>query len=183
MDLKYKKLREKKFMLKDNESGYDKHIILKSFEMPNGMTENFFIDNNKSSVQIFAITPDEQVLCVRQFRAGPELVQLEIPGGGLEDGEDVQEAAARELLEETGYQGSPPQFLAALDYSPYSTGKRHMFFCVDCVKKKELDLDPNEFLEVVLVPIEQFRKLMVEGKVRGHDTAYMALDRLHRLSY
>ena len=58
-----------------------------------------------------------------------------------------------------------------------------MFMVTNCTKKKELDLDPNEFLEVVTVPIEQFRKLMVEGKVRGHDTAYMALDRLHRLSY
>jgi hypothetical protein len=55
--------------------------------------------------------------------------------------------------------------------------------CTECQKKKELDLDPNEFLEVVLVPLEQFRKLMIEGKVRGHDTAYMGLDRLHRLSF
>lgn len=178
--LDFKKVKEKHLKLKDPTSGYDKELVLKTFQLPNGMTENFFIDKGKDSVQIFAITEDEQVLCVKQFRAGPEKVQLELPGGGLEQGEDIEKAAVRELLEETGFQGGKPMFLAALDYSPYSSGKRHLYMVTGCRKVKELDLDPNEFLEVLLVPMEQFRKLMIEGKVRGHDTAYMGLDRLNQ---
>lgn len=183
MTLAYKKTAERPLKIKDTVSGYDKKIILKTFQLPNGMTENFFIDNNNNSVQIFAITEDEQVLCVKQFRAGPEKVQLELPGGGLEHGEDPKEAAARELLEETGYSGSDPEFVAALDYSPYSSGKRYIFFVTGCVKKQQLNLDPNEFLEVLLVPIEKFRELMVKGEVRGHDSAYMSLDKMGRLTF
>lgn len=183
MKLEYKKVKERHLKIKDPDSGYDKELVLKTYELPNGMTENFFIDKGKDSVQIFAITEDNKVLCVRQFRAGPEKVQLELPGGGLEQGEDATIAADRELLEETGFRGNgDPVFLGALDYSPYSTGKRHLFMVTGCKKVKELDLDPNEFLEVLLVPLEQFRKLMMEGKVRGHDTAYMGLDRLKHIS-
>lgn len=176
--LEYKKISEKKLKIKDPTSGYDKELLFKTFEMPNGMTENFFIDKGKDSVQIFAVTTDNQVLCVRQFRAGPEKVQVELPGGGLEDGEDAAIAADRELLEETGYRGGDAVFLAALDYSPYSTGKRYMYAVTGCSKVQELDLDPNEFLEVLLVPMEKFRQMMVKGEVRGHDTAYMAMDKL-----
>lgn len=179
--LEFKKIKEKHFKIKDNVSGYDKSLVLKTYQLPNGMTENFFIDKGKDSVQIFAITKDEQVLCVRQFRAGPEVVQLEIPGGGLESGEDSKLAATRELVEETGFSGGEPVFLGALDYSPYQSGKRHLYMITECQKVKELNLDPNEFLEVLLVPIEKFRDLMREGKVRGHDAAYMGLDRLGRL--
>lgn len=178
MKLDFKKIKERHLKIKDPVSGYDKELVLKTFKLPNGMTENFFIDKGKDSVQIFALTEDNKVLCVKQFRAGPEKVQLELPGGGLEPGEDAELAASRELVEETGFSGGDPVFLGALDYSPYSTGKRHLFMVTGCKKAKELNLDPNEFLEVLLVPLDQFRDLMREGKVRGHDTAYMGLDRL-----
>lgn len=183
MNLNFKKIKEKHFKIKDNVSGYDKNMVLKTYQLPNGMTENFFIDKGKDSVQIFAVTKDQQVICVKQFRAGPEEIQLEIPGGGLEQGEDAALAADRELTEETGFRGRDPVFLAAVDYSPYQSGKRYAYMITECEKVKELDLDPNEFLEVVLIPIEKFRDLMKSGRVRGFDAAYMALDKLGRLTF
>lgn len=181
MNIIFKKLSEKKFKLLDKESGYDKKIVLKKFQLPNGMIENFFIDNAKDSVQIFAITRDEKVICVEQFRAGTESVELELPGGGLEVGEDAALAADRELLEETSFAGKSPIFLSRLPYSPYSTGYRYSYLVTDCISIKEQNLDPNEFLRIKLVPIEDFRLLMKEGKVRGFECAYLGLDKLGRL--
>ena len=59
------------------------------------------------AVNVIALTPDRQVIFVRQFRAGSGLDSLEPPGGLLEPGEDPREAGARELLEETGYAADP----------------------------------------------------------------------------
>lgn len=182
--LKHKKIKEKHLKVKDKVSGYDKALILKTFQLPNGMTENFFIDKGKDSVQIFAVTKDQQVVCVRQFRAGQEEVQIELPGGGLESDEDPLKAAARELLEETSFSAGNLVFLGKVPYSPYSTGNKHMFMATECEKTADgLDLDPNEFLEVILVPIEKFRTLMASGQIRGFDTAYIGLDRQKRLAF
>lgn len=181
-NLKHCVVNTRRIKIHDRETGYGKKILIKTVQLPNGLEERFFVDEDNHSVQVFAITDDERVLCVKQYRPGIEQVNLEIPGGGLDEGEDPAKAAARELLEETGYAGGPPTFLASLNYSPYSTGIRHMYMITDCRKMADLNLDPNEFLEVLVIPLEQFRLLMAEGKVRGHDTAYMGLDKLHRLA-
>lgn len=180
----YKKISEKRLKLVDKESGFDKKIIVKKIQLPNGMTEGFFIDDAKDSVQVFAITKDEQVVCVEQFRPGTETMELELPGGGLDSGEDAHLAANRELLEETMFQGGSPVFLSKVPYSPYSTGYRFSYMITDCAQvEKEQDLDPNEFVQVRLVPIEDFRTMMREGKVRGFECAYLGLDKLGRLKF
>lgn len=176
-------LDKKRIKIHDEESGYGKKILIKTMELPTGMTEKFFVDEDNHSVQIFALTEDKQVLCVRQFRPGIEQISLELPGGGLDEGEDPAKAAMRELREETGFAGGSPVFLAALNYSPYSTGIRHMYMVTECKKVADIDLDPNEFLEVALIPLGEFRKIMAEGKCRGHDTAYMGLDKLRGLGF
>jgi len=171
----YKKLGEKKYKIKDNLSGYDKSFLLKTFRLPNGIIENFFIDDDKDSVQIFALTDSNEVLTVKQFRPGVEHDCIELPGGGMEKGEDAKEAAARELLEETGYEGKV-HYLGKQNYNPYSTGQRHMFVAKDCVKVDRLDLDENEFLKVVRWPLDKFREEIKSGKIRGFDCAYAGLD-------
>jgi ADP-ribose pyrophosphatase len=179
--MSHKKLKSFQVNLVDSRSGYKKSVLCKTYELPNGLVETFFIDNDKDSVQIFAITKTGNVLCVKQFRAGPEKEQLELPGGGLEKGEDPVEAAQRELLEETGHKGSKCIPIGKLPYSPYSTGNRHACLIVECEKVARLDLDPNEFLEVLEVPLKEFREHMKKGTVRGFDLGYMALDHLSRL--
>lgn len=172
---KYKKIDEKKIKIKDEMSGYDKDVLVKTFRLPNGIIENFFINDDKDSVQIFALTSDNDVLTVRQFRPGKEEFCIELPGGGMEKGEDAAKAAARELLEETGYEGNL-NFLGKMNYTPYSTGTRYMFVADNCKKVEHLNLDDNEFLQVVRWPLEKFRDKMKGGSIRGFDCAYAGLD-------
>src|SRR5262245_52628546 len=68
-------------------------------------THDFFVAHLADGVHIIAVTGEQQVVLVRQFRAGTRRDSLETPGGLLEPGEDPCAAGARELLEETGYAG------------------------------------------------------------------------------
>ena len=72
----HKKLSEKLINICDKKSGYKKQIVLKTFALPNGLVETFFIDKGKDSVEIFAITNDKKIVVVKQFRAGNEKEQM-----------------------------------------------------------------------------------------------------------
>ncbi len=173
-------IKKKKITINDNVSGYNKVVISKLCEMPNGLIENFYIDETKDSCQVFILTTDDQVVLVNQYRAGPEKYQLELPGGACEENESPIETARREVLEETGFSGHM-HYLCSMPYSPYSTGKKHCCVAINCEPKQAQNLDVNEFLEVVVMPLKEFIEQNKLGKIRGTDTAYMALDFLGRL--
>lgn len=175
-----KKLSEKTLTIKDKTSGYDKEILAKKFILPNGTLENFFVDKSKDSVQVFALTENQtKVIIVKQFRPGTEQQEIELPGGGLEQGEDPCEGGWRELKEETAYEADDCIFLSKVPYSPYSTGYRYNVLAANCrLSKDGKDLDPNEFLKVGTMPLKAFRRLMRAGTVRGYDAAYQGLEAL-----
>lgn len=177
----YEKNREFKIEIRDKETGYGKKINVKRYKLPNGLSENYYTDDDGHSVQIFPITTDNKVYLVKQWRPGIEKEQFELPGGGLDDDEDPAGAAGRELKEETGLEAGEVVHLASLNYSPYSSGIRHMFLATGCVPTGKTDLDPNEFLEVHVFSLEKFRELMKTGQIRGFDTAYLGLDKLNLL--
>src|SRR4051812_34321422 len=70
-----------------------------------GTTKRFSLIDAVDWVNIIALTADEQVVLVRQYRVGIDALCLEIPGGMVDPGETPMEAAVRELREETGYSG------------------------------------------------------------------------------
>jgi 8-oxo-dGTP pyrophosphatase MutT (NUDIX family) len=175
----FTKLAQKVFKL-INPDGYHKRIAVKLFQLPNGLRETFFIDQDKDSVQVLCITKDTDVVLVQQFRAGPEQLTLELPGGGLEKGEDPFQAGIRELVEETGYAGDAT-YLGSIPYSPYSSGRRH---CVLVINAKQVDrqnLDPNEFVTLLKMPLRDFRQKIKTGEIRGFDLGYMGLDYVGKL--
>src|SRR5215471_3326477 len=66
-------------------------------------THDFYVLECPNWANVVALTPGNEVVLVRQFRAGTRSVTLEIPGGSVERGESPQAAVRRELREETGY--------------------------------------------------------------------------------
>ena len=79
-----------------------------------GVEGEFFVLNTNDWVNVLALTPDEKIVLVRQFRYGSKEQSLEPPGGVVERGEDPVVAGLRELQEETGYVGDSPELLGVV---------------------------------------------------------------------
>ncbi|HQP34179.1 MAG TPA: NUDIX hydrolase [Polyangiaceae bacterium] len=117
-------------------------------------------------VAVVAITDDDHVVLVRQYRAGIDALTVEPPGGVIEAGQTPAEAARRELLEETGYDG-PLAFLGTLHPNPAILSNRvHVFRVLPARKVAEPTFDGSgEHCEVLRMPIASIGGAMQRGEI------------------
>lgn len=149
--------------------------------MPDGREAEFDILPSRGSVCILALTESKDVILAAQYRPGPDKVMLELPGGGVEkEDSDITEAAIRELLEETGYQGDI-EYVATSYKDAYSQMATHSFVAKNCKKVAEPKLDDFEYIEVVTMPLPEFRKHIKSDELTDTLTAYLGLDHLNLL--
>tara|TARA_B100001250_G_scaffold261380_1_gene225164 strand:+ start:1891 stop:2436 length:546 start_codon:yes stop_codon:yes gene_type:complete len=132
-----------------------------------GKNHRFVLLDGSDWINVIAITADEKIVMVRQYRFGTSNFELEIPGGIIEDGEEPIEAGIRELREETGYIGSDPKYLGYVDPNPaFQTNKCHTILIQNCKKVDEQDLDPGEDIEVEVTNQKVIQKYIDEGTIR-----------------
>jgi len=122
---------------------------------PYGKSSKFNVIDTRDWAMIIPILErgdDKKFVMVRQWRIGAEEMSLEFPGGVFEEGENPEEAAARELIEETGYQPLKIEKLGEISPNPaIMSNKIHFFLARDLKDPVEQNLDPNEFVDVELV--------------------------------
>lgn len=152
-------------------------IIQKKYQLPNGKVAAFEIVSGTKIATILALTKENNVVLIKQFRPGPEEIFLELPGGGIESEENPLKSAQRELLEETGYNGEFTFITKNIDFA-YANTIRYNFVAIHCEKIQEQRLDENEFIEVVETPLRKFREYLRRGKIINIQTAYLCLDYL-----
>ena len=131
-----------------------------------GKLHDYYVLHLADAVHVVALTPDDHVLLVRQFRAGSGEDSLEIPGGLVDPGEDPCEAGARELLEETGHAGDPPEFLGTLWSNPSLLTSRISTIVIRNVRPVALPrFDQHEELTLEQAPARDIPRLIREGRI------------------
>ena len=159
---------------------YSRKIEKIMFQLPDKKESDFYIKKEGPATGILAMTKDDQVILVKQFRPGPNEILNELPGGFIDKNETPEQAAERELLEETGYKGKIHLVTEAFDCA-YSTMNRYCMVATECEKVAEQKLGNAEFLEVILVSLDEFKKLLRSGKSTDIEVGYLGLDFLKLL--
>lgn len=154
--------------------------------LPDGtVVPGYYVRESYGFVAIAALTHDERIVLVRQYRYGSDSIHLELPAGTLHEGEDPRACALRELAEETGYEPESCDLVA--EFFPEavrSAARAYVFAGRGAVKKREPQLDATEHLEVELASLPRFRTMLRDGTIdAGASIAagYRVLDYLERL--
>ncbi len=117
-------------------------------ELPNGKTAAREVVEHHGGVTVIAVTDEDEVLFVRQFRYPSGELLLELPAGKLEAGEDPYSAAVRELREETGATAERVRSLGWFYVSPGYTTEKLYIYAAEELSFGEQSLDADEFLNV-----------------------------------
>ena len=131
-----------------------------------GLEGEFFVLDTNDWVNVLALTPDDKIILVRQFRYGSKEQSLEPPGGVVERGEDPVVAGLRELQEETGYVGEEPKLLGVVRPNAAILSNRcHVILVRNAQKTAELNFDQHEELVTELYPVRELKEMVRRGEI------------------
>ncbi|MCB0521252.1 MAG: NUDIX hydrolase [Lewinellaceae bacterium] len=131
----------------------------------NGKDVKVVVLTGSDSCTVMAVTQADRVVLVDNYRFGISGYCLELPGGMVDDGEDHQQSAKRELLEETGYTAGEWYYVGSVASNPvFMDSFVHHYLALGAEKTDDTDLDDAEDIEVREVPLEEVRKMLFNGE-------------------
>lgn len=142
--------------------------------LPNGGTSTRELVFHNGAVGIVAVTPEDKIILVQQFRKPVEEVLLEIPAGKIDsrDAKDPIHTALRELEEETSFTTEKLELLTAMYPSPGFSNEELWIYYTDKLIEVEnpLPQDDDEFLEIVYLSFEEAKEGIRSGKIKDAKT-------------
>lgn len=141
-----------------------------------GKEHDFFVIDCVNWVNIIAITPENELVMVEQFRHGSNTVELEVPGGMMDTSDaSPLETGLRELREESGFEGEKAQVIGKIFPNPAIMSNTCFTVLVEnCRFKHAVQFDSGEDLVTRLVPVPEIPELVASGKI-SHSLVVVAL--------
>lgn len=132
-------------------------------------------------VVVLALTPEDEIYLVSQYRDALQKVSLEVVAGLIEPGESPLSAAKRELEEETGLIAQTITPLITGNVSPNMVNVCSVFIATNLIAG-QTNQDDDEDIEVIKIPIAQALKKIETGEISvlSHIAALLLFDRLHK---
>ncbi len=145
------------------------HLRLRSdrVELPTGeIIDDYFVRESRGFCVVFAMTEDERVVLVRQYKHGIGEIIVELPAGGIDADETPEACAHRELAEETGYTVERLEHLRTFPVDPTSAnGLFHLFLGRGARLTEEQSLDITEEIDVSTVSLAEIRAMALDGRI------------------
>ena len=164
------KLEEKEINSKKVFEGRLLKVSVDTVKLPNGVESTREVVEHPGAVAVVAITQDNELVLIRQFRQATGEVLLEVPAGVPEKNEAGEAAARRELEEETGYHAKNVKKIWEGYASPGYSNEIIQFFLATDMNLMKQKTDEDELIEVDLVDLELCLDLVKTGKIRDNKT-------------
>ncbi len=138
--------------------------------VPNGnIVEWDFIGHNGAAA-VVPVTDDGKLLLVRQYRNALDRYTLEIPAGGLNQGEPTKQAAARELEEETGYKSDDLELLISVNTTVAFCNEKIDIYVARNLKTSKQHLDEDEYIDVRAMAMDELERMIYAGEIMDSKT-------------
>jgi 8-oxo-dGTP pyrophosphatase MutT (NUDIX family) len=128
--------------------------------------DRFHVIHGPDWASVLCVTEDSEVILVRQYRHGIARPSLELPAGVIEPHETPEEAARRELVEETGYEASDWVRIQSVSTEPARHTTTAHFFCARGARQtRDPAPEESEILELVKVPLADLSRIATDGSI------------------
>jgi len=130
-------------------------------EMPDGRTTLYGVATFGDCVGVVPFLDDDRILLVRQYRYVQKEARLEIPTGGVKEGESLEEAAQRELQEETGYRAERLTWISSYYTSKCICDETAHLYIGEGLSPVPHTPDETEFIEVGTFPFAEALRMVI----------------------
>ncbi len=135
------------------------------FELPNGKKSNYYYIHTRGSSLIIPVKEDGKILLIRQYRYLLDEVSIEMPCGGIKEGQSEQDAAKSELIEETGYDCKRLKKVGSfVPYNGISDEVCHVFVASKLFYVGD-DPDETEQIEVFDATPDEVDRMIEKGRI------------------